>query len=136
MVWIGDVGVYDRRREESPVDVPPKPHGQAEQKLGGGSRIAIETKENSMEANTETYYVLFDEDKGAYVGTEFLGSSFREGGVPIRERISFFQDYTDLGVVHFKSPEGANNWLAPTGGYDRSRATLIRVTVEYTAEAV
>lgn len=89
-----------------------------------------------MAANTETYYVLLDEVEQAYVGTKFLGTGYRESGRPLREKVAFYGDFTDHGVVAFNSPEAADNWLAPDGGYDRSRATLVRVTVEYTAEAV
>lgn len=84
----------------------------------------------------EIFYVLFDEIKLKWVGTEFLGTSVRESGKPVRETVAYFEDYTKEGVVRFNSPEAADNWLAPDGGYDRSRATLVRVTVEYTAEAV
>jgi hypothetical protein len=89
-----------------------------------------------MSADTEVFYVLLDEVEQAWVGTQFVGTSVREDGTPVLERVAFFGDYTDDGVVRFKSPEAADNWLAPSGGYERSRATLVRVTVEYTAEAV
>lgn len=86
--------------------------------------------------DSEVFFTLFDEHAQGFVGTKFLGVNSREEGIPVRETIHFYGDYTDRGVVRFSSPEAANNWLAPDGGYDRSRATLVRVLVEYTAEAV
>lgn len=86
--------------------------------------------------DTKTFYVLFDEIEGGYVGTRFLGSSHRELLAPLRERIEYYPDYTDFRVVRFNSEVAANNWFAPNEGYDRSRATLVRVAVTYAAEAV
>jgi hypothetical protein len=87
-------------------------------------------------SESEAFFVLFDEVEEAFVGTQFLGTGYREQGLPLRERVAFYSDYTDRGVVRFNSQEAADNWLAPDEGYDCSRATLIRVTVQYTAEAV
>lgn len=89
--------------------------------------------------NTETFYVLFDEVEQGYVGTALLTTWVTDDANtshPIRETIVTLPDYQDHRVVRFNSPEAANNWLAPGEGYDRSRATLVRVLVEYTAEAV
>lgn len=88
--------------------------------------------------NTETFYVLFDEPEQGFVGTDLLGIWATDPGSshPVREEVTYLPDYNDHRVVRFNSPEAANNWLAPGGGYERSRATLILVLVEYTAEAV
>jgi hypothetical protein len=87
-------------------------------------------------SDSEVFYTLFDEVEQGFVGVKFLGTGNRENGQPRREKIDYYGDYTDRHVVTFSSPEAADKWLAPDGGYDRSRATLVRVTVKYAAEAV
>lgn len=89
-----------------------------------------------MANSVNSFYVWYDEGNEGYAGIEFLGPSYREDGEVVRERVAFYDRIMDHRVVTFKSEEAARNWLAPSGGYDQDNATLVKVSVNYTAEAV
>lgn len=77
-------------------------------------------------SDTETFYVLFDEDAEGYVATN--------GVTP--EAVEFHNDYMHSRVVKFASRGAVANWTPPATGYNRGETTLIRVVVTYEAEAV
>lgn len=76
--------------------------------------------------DVESFYVWFDEDNQGFVGAT--------GSPP--ERLAWYSSCMDDGVARFTSEENAKSWLAPSGLYDHSNATLVRVVTAFTAEAV